>query len=174
MSTISNVYVSKIEKLLNRYGCSQCGATKKLTVDHIIPISLNGFTRHIGNLDILCHTCNNKKDNQILHEYDEYYAIDTILRYQHNVHLYRYGKMLPSALIHSAFGNFDHYAIIDNKTYDKLIEYFYLYGLKLIRVPGYRMPIDNSKKYLRPFDPNYELDMSVIRTYVKNTIKFIT
>lgn len=40
--------------------CAQCGDLERLTVDHIQPIAQGG-TNDIGNLQILCHSCNVKK-----------------------------------------------------------------------------------------------------------------
>lgn len=40
--------------------CRYCGATERLTVDHIHPFSLGG-THDPKNLQCLCHSCNAKK-----------------------------------------------------------------------------------------------------------------
>jgi 5-methylcytosine-specific restriction endonuclease McrA len=58
-------------KLANRDGClcctkhgHGCGANlniKKLTLDHIIPISAGGPVSDIGNMQLLCRRCHAKK-----------------------------------------------------------------------------------------------------------------
>ena len=52
-------------EILNRdnYKCKNCGATEKLEIDHIFPISKGGKTE-ILNLQVLCHKCNGKKSNK--------------------------------------------------------------------------------------------------------------
>lgn len=45
--------------------CAYCGASEKLEVDHIRPISKHG-TNRINNLQPLCRQCNSKKNNKIL------------------------------------------------------------------------------------------------------------
>lgn len=46
----------------DNYTCVTCGATKRLTCDHITPWSLGGYTEFY-NLQTLCHTCNSIKHN---------------------------------------------------------------------------------------------------------------
>lgn len=50
------------KNLCSKYGnrCLRCGEDKKLTVDHIIPISLGG-SNTIDNLQPLCDFCNKSK-----------------------------------------------------------------------------------------------------------------
>lgn len=59
------------EKELNRLyssPCSHCGATGKVTLDHIIPISRGG--RHsVGNLQSLCLSCNSSKNSRTIMEW---------------------------------------------------------------------------------------------------------
>lgn len=57
--------------LKDSYGnvCANCGEKKKLTKDHIIPLSKNG-TDYIENIQPLCRNCNSKKHNHI-HENPE-------------------------------------------------------------------------------------------------------
>lgn len=54
--------VEQWEELLKLcdYKCLGCGSTKKLTRDHIVPLSKNG-TNYIDNIQPLCHLCNTKK-----------------------------------------------------------------------------------------------------------------
>jgi len=40
--------------------CKPCGATKKLTLDHIIPVARGGEDT-LGNMQVLCRSCNSKK-----------------------------------------------------------------------------------------------------------------
>lgn len=60
------------EDLKNEYGglCAICGERKKLTKDHIIPLSKGG-SDYIENIQPLCKNCNSKKHNKILHENPE-------------------------------------------------------------------------------------------------------
>jgi 5-methylcytosine-specific restriction endonuclease McrA len=53
--------------LCNKYGniCLCCGKKKKLTADHIIPLSLGG-TSNIDNIQPLCQSCNSKKRVRII------------------------------------------------------------------------------------------------------------
>ena len=52
---------------LQRTPCQECGTMKKLTIDHVVPISKGG--RHsIGNLQSLCIHCNTSKKNKFIIE----------------------------------------------------------------------------------------------------------
>lgn len=59
------------DALKDSYGnvCAYCGKSKKLTKDHIIPLSKGG-TDYIENIQPLCRNCNSKKHNHI-HENPE-------------------------------------------------------------------------------------------------------
>ena len=59
--TISG-YNKILKKLLVKYKfkCVDCGATDKLTIDHIKPVSKGG-TDNFSNLQILCKSCNSSK-----------------------------------------------------------------------------------------------------------------
>lgn len=46
------------------YRCTDCGKKKKLSEDHIIPLSKGG-TNYISNIQPLCGSCNSKKGNKI-------------------------------------------------------------------------------------------------------------
>jgi hypothetical protein len=51
----------KIEMLKNNLEiCVFCKTEKKITIDHIIPLSKGG-TNDLSNLQFLCHSCNSKK-----------------------------------------------------------------------------------------------------------------
>lgn len=52
------------EAVLSVGRCLWCGATKKLTVDHIRPLSRGG-TNDVHNLQCLCVTCNKAKGDHI-------------------------------------------------------------------------------------------------------------
>lgn len=39
---------------------------RRLSVDHVVPISLGGEYKDLKNLQPLCHECNGKKDNQVI------------------------------------------------------------------------------------------------------------
>ena len=45
------------------YRCQECGATEELEMDHIIPVSKGGATT-LENLQVLCHSCNERKSNR--------------------------------------------------------------------------------------------------------------
>lgn len=53
--------------LCHKHGmrCALCGKKKKLTVDHVIPISRGG-ANDIGNIQPLCFSCNSKKRTRII------------------------------------------------------------------------------------------------------------
>lgn len=55
----------RIKKDAN-YRCVIClSGTEKLTVDHIVPLSLGG-TNYPSNIQPLCHRCNARKGNRII------------------------------------------------------------------------------------------------------------
>ena len=47
--------------------CQYCGATKRLTIDHVIPKSKGG-TDDWDNLVVACSSCNTKKSNKLLEQ----------------------------------------------------------------------------------------------------------
>ena len=59
---IGNHTLKEWNELKESYGdvCAYCKMPKKLTKDHIIPISKDG-TDYIENIQPLCHNCNSKK-----------------------------------------------------------------------------------------------------------------
>lgn len=63
------LYPKQKERILERDGkqCRQCGNTKNLHIDHILPVSKGG-TSDDENLQVLCRSCNcskgNKTDNE--------------------------------------------------------------------------------------------------------------
>ncbi len=58
------------ERLCQRYDqcCAYCGKRKKLTRDHIIPVTRGG-QESIGNLVPACDTCNKSKNDKLLVEW---------------------------------------------------------------------------------------------------------
>lgn len=51
----------------DKHRCVECGSTKELTLDHIVPQSRGG-TGRVGNLQTLCAPCNRRKAAQLLRE----------------------------------------------------------------------------------------------------------
>lgn len=47
-----------------KYCCAHCHQNKKLTKDHIIPLSRGG-TNYISNIQPLCQSCNSIKNNKL-------------------------------------------------------------------------------------------------------------
>jgi len=45
--------------------CQLCGSTHDLQIDHVFPKSKGG-SDHLGNLQVLCASCNVRKNNKIL------------------------------------------------------------------------------------------------------------
>jgi hypothetical protein len=61
-------YRKRKKSLIKKYGekCKYCGCTSMLQVDHIFP-KLYGGKTVMKNLQLLCHTCNaTKRDNLII------------------------------------------------------------------------------------------------------------
>jgi hypothetical protein len=62
-------YISKKDyKRLNRSFCFFCGAKIELSIDHIIPLNRGG-THGIGNLQVLCISCNCSKQDMFFSEW---------------------------------------------------------------------------------------------------------
>ncbi|MEM6841861.1 MAG: HNH endonuclease [Bacteroidota bacterium] len=51
----------------DKFTCQYCGATKKLTLDHVIPRSKGGKTSW-NNLVTACQPCNTRKGDRLPHE----------------------------------------------------------------------------------------------------------
>jgi len=56
-------WISTCDKYNNK--CAICGCNKKMTVDHIIPLTKGG-SNYINNIQPLCHSCNARKGNRIV------------------------------------------------------------------------------------------------------------
>lgn len=56
---------SLAERVLKKYNhiCIYCGDNKKLTIDHIRPVSKGGKDS-FSNLQVLCRSCNSRKGNK--------------------------------------------------------------------------------------------------------------
>jgi 5-methylcytosine-specific restriction endonuclease McrA len=52
-------------KKSQRYMCNDCGLKKKLTIDHIYPLSKGGH-HNKKNIQALCHSCNSRKKDKII------------------------------------------------------------------------------------------------------------
>lgn len=48
----------------DNYACLKCGATEKLSIDHIVPLVLGGSSDR-DNLQTLCRSCNSSKRTKI-------------------------------------------------------------------------------------------------------------
>lgn len=57
--------LSDRKKLFSMYGHKYlaCGSTEQLTADHVIPVSLGG-SNDLSNRQLLCRSCNSKKDTR--------------------------------------------------------------------------------------------------------------
>ncbi len=58
--------VEEWDQILNKFGgrCAYCKKKKKLTKDHVIPLSKGG-TNYISNLQPLCRPCNSRKKDKL-------------------------------------------------------------------------------------------------------------
>ena len=70
---LANRLMGEFKKGNKRYICPKCGKMKKMTADHIGPISL-GFC-HSGHFTPLCQSCNSAKNNRFYKE-----DVDTLIR----------------------------------------------------------------------------------------------
>ena len=71
IKSLNNNILDKEYKRLYNSPCAFCGATEKITMDHIIPISRSG-NHSIGNLQPLCRRCNSSKKSRLVSEYKYY------------------------------------------------------------------------------------------------------
>ncbi len=56
------------QKVLSAGQCAICGATRNLTVDHIVPICLGGSCE-LSNLQCLCELCNRSKGRKTMEQH---------------------------------------------------------------------------------------------------------
>ena len=66
--TGAKIIIPKDLKRLSRLPCAYCGATEKLELDHIVPLSRGGI-HSIGNVTVACRSCNASKNNRLLTEW---------------------------------------------------------------------------------------------------------
>ncbi len=64
--------------------CKLCNKIKKLTLDHIIPLSLGGIHAK-ENIQILCKSCNSKKHNKLIFDKFKDININLFSPYLHNL-----------------------------------------------------------------------------------------
>jgi 5-methylcytosine-specific restriction endonuclease McrA len=69
-SSANPLTIAQWDAICEHYGniCLCCGESKKLTIDHIIPLSRNG-THTADNIQPLCHSCNARKGNRHMTDY---------------------------------------------------------------------------------------------------------
>lgn len=62
--------IEQWQELCSLFGnkCVCCGEQRKLTIDHIIPVTLGG-SNSISNLQPLCKPCNSRKNNKVIVDY---------------------------------------------------------------------------------------------------------
>lgn len=68
-------WIDLCEKYDNR--CLACGRKIQLTIDHVIPITREGSTNNIENIQPLCGTCNSRKHNRIIDYRQPFVAMAT-------------------------------------------------------------------------------------------------
>lgn len=83
----------KVRKQFGR-SCFRCGATKKLCMDHHMPLS-RGFALDYGNAVVLCNRCNAKKGVKLP---SEFYTLDELARLESYLAEQRTWKQPPSKL----------------------------------------------------------------------------
>jgi 5-methylcytosine-specific restriction endonuclease McrA len=60
----------KKQNKIQKGRCYYCGQKKKLTIDHIVPLSRGG-SNWPSNIVLACGSCNSKKHNKLPHEWSE-------------------------------------------------------------------------------------------------------
>jgi hypothetical protein len=84
---VSSALREEIMRRDNRQ-CRECGATRYLEIDHILPIS-HGGTGEASNLQVLCRSHNRAKRNRLARDSAEQLATQTIDRAEHQSFLDR-------------------------------------------------------------------------------------
>jgi hypothetical protein len=177
MKTRNRKYnVEEIEHKLGKHTCSFCGYNRKLTIDHIIPISKSGLDG-LANFDILCDRCNREKDNKILVPY----AIGC--RFTDIQELFaRIDRSVPKeykqAVFTSCFlSELDYHKVVLWRDLEKALEYFEVYRISpvLIRrelrqyarehIPRF-VPVEH--KFVIRYDPVFVLPEGINQLYFNN------
>ena len=137
-------YVKSVNK------CNLCNKKTKLTLDHIIPLSLGGIHAK-ENIQILCKSCNSKKHNKLIFNKFEDINIKLFSPYLHNLIkniLNNKSDSIASILDLAIKNNIINNFIKNNNTnISKIIKnYIISYQLKL-NVNLWTIKIINYKKY---------------------------
>jgi hypothetical protein len=169
-------HIGKLVSVTNTTTCIKCGTKKNLTMDHIIPRSIGGARNHIANLQVMCRDCNHKKASKIYEPYEEYVLLERIISCGTKEAKWSkiYGTKILSAIVRSAVQyDMDSRSLLRKNDVPKLLEYANLYRVNLKHNIEYtKLPIKNAQKYVKEFNPNYEMSEEVLHSYFSKVIEY--
>ncbi len=171
------LHIGKLTNILSSNKCCECGSSKNLSMDHIIPKSKGGAKNHIANLQVMCSTCNNIKGSTITEEYDEYVLLERIISCDtKSARISRiYGTKMLSFVVTSSVKDYNQSVVMHTSEINKLIEYADVYDINLRNnIEHIKLPVKNVDKYLRKFDPNFVSNIGTIRSYLHHKHLYIT